>query len=392
MQQKSHRAARNLLRQDHTTSTEAPDGHYTNEGMNKMFLTYINTPQFVEMSFADLLSNRVVNPDLRQTRTIKIQDLNGINQNSKSKIQKLCEFLPPLVEPYIGQDMAQYYTSFRIPKHSGGTRQIDAPDYRLKTALTAIRLRFEWAGFLEHNNAYAYVKTRSTKDALERHTEKNHKWYLKMDLKNFFGSCSKEFIKQQLKKIALYNLIPEELLDNVLHTALLNDGLPQGTPFSPWLTNQVMIPFDYELTKFCHQHNIVYTRYADDLLFSTNSKTYLLNTVVPMVKEIFANTPLCINEEKTKISSICGKNWNLGLMINKDNQITVGTKRKERLRATITDFALNTENWTKTDAQELLGLLQYYQSIEPTYFQNLLTKYNNKYNINIRTALINKIK
>lgn len=361
--------------------------------MNNMyFLTYNCTPDFKPMSFADIMFGRTPNPNTVQTRTTQITNWEAINANAKYRVQQICEKIPALIEPYIGQNMEQYYTSFRIPKHSGGTRQIDAPDYRLKNTLTSVRLLFEWAGFLEHDSAYAYVKSRCTKDALERHTEKEHKWYLKMDMHNFFGSCNKAFIKSQLKKIALFNLIPEELLDNILHTAMLKDGLPQGTPLSPWLTNQIMLPIDFEITSFCRKHNVIYTRYADDMLFSANSKKYLLTGVEPAIKRILMHTSLQVNEEKTKVSSICGKNWNLGLMINKDNKITVGTKRKERLRAMITDFAHNTENWTTTEAQELLGLIQYYSSIEPAYFQNLLTKYGNKYRVNIRTALINKIR
>ena len=103
------------------------------------------------------------------------------------------------------------------------------------------------------------------------------------------------------------------------------------------------------------------------------------------VLEALAGTPLQLNHAKTRITSINGKNFNLGLMLNKERNITVGNKAKELMRAKLSNFAQHSA--TKGEAEELHGLLNYYLQIEPEYFQGLLTRYSRKYNMDILRSL-----
>lgn len=357
--------------------------------------------QLPQITFEQLLRGKL--PDLPiplptakiQTRTIEVTELNqeALNALAPKLVDFLQTVVPILAHYPENTQMREHYSTFYIPKHSGGMRKIDAPDDQLKTDLRNIKEAFEKLGILAHTCAYAYVPGRCAKDAIERHQKTGHKWYLKMDLHDFFGTCSKNFILHQLLQIGTFSIIGgNTLLHDILNIAMLNGGLPQGTPLSPWLTNQIMLPIDHELNKFCQQHNVTYTRYADDMLFSADSKNYLETVMIAKVHEILHGTPLQINEEKTKISSICGQNWNLGLMVNKDNNITVGYKKKERFRATLTNFCITQETWSHQETMEFLGLLQYYLSIEPEYFQNVLTKYNEKFNMDIRSTILRKLR
>jgi hypothetical protein len=243
----------------------------------------------------------------------------------------------------------------------------------------------------EHNAAYAYIQNRCTYDAVAVHQKTGNEWFLKLDLHDFFGSCNPAFIEQQLLKLPFFNLLHPVNLRNFIHFACLGDGLPQGSPLSPWITNQVMVEFDYKINKAIHQHGLTYTRYADDMLLSGKSKNAVRHAE-EIVKTILQNTPLTINGDKTRVSSIYGQNWNLGIMLNKDHNITIGYKKKERLRATIHQFCLNNANWSAQECTELLGLIQYFQTIEPDYIHGLLTKYNQKYNMDVRSEIISKIK
>ena len=292
---------------------------------------------------------------------------------------------------YRGQDMQQHYETFTIPKHSGGWRTINAPKEELKELQRDIKDYLENAGVNPHTAAYAYVKHRSAKDAVIRHQRTGHTCYLKLDFSDFFGSCNKQTIARSLTQIPFFACMSIQTLNDMLHVAMLNDGLPQGTPLSPWLTNQIMLPYDFEIAKACNSRAITYTRYADDMLFSADNKT-ALQAAIRVVREIIAGTNLKINNDKTRISTIYGKNWNLGLMTNKDNEITVGWRNKERARATLHNFILDPNAIAPQQASEILGKWQYYHQIEPEYFENLLSKYSTQAGYNIKDALIKRIK
>jgi intein-encoded DNA endonuclease-like protein len=166
--------------------------------------------------------------------------------------------------------------------------------------------------------------------------------------------------------------------------------LPQGTPLSPLLTNLIMVHYDYmlyqALKNFENQY-YAYTRYADDLLISCKYK-FDKEKIVELVKRII--TPFNLNENKIRFGSTAGRNWNLGLMLNKDNNITIGYKKKQRFKAALFSFLQDFTNgtrWSKIDTQVLVGQLAYYQKIEPEYAQHILDKYNEKFNLNFRECV-----
>jgi RNA-directed DNA polymerase len=289
------------------------------------------------------------------------------------------------------QDMRQFYTSFNIPKQSGGMRQINAPITIIKEHMSRMLETLQNFGIWPHNAAYAYVIHRCTRDAIAVHQKTNNEWFIKIDLHDFFGSCNQGFITQQLLKIPFFRCMPTDVLQNFVHFCSYGDKLPQGSPLSPFITNQIMVEYDYRLTQAAKMHHLTYTRYADDMLFSGNSKNAVKHAI-DMVETILYETPLKINTDKTRIGSIYGQNWNLGIMLNKDHNITIGHKKKERLRASIHNFIMNPQEWHYQECTELLGLIQYFRTIEPDYVDQLLTKYSQKYNIDIRSALISKIK
>jgi RNA-directed DNA polymerase len=296
------------------------------------------------------------------------------------------------VEQFATEDLTQHYESFHIPKRSGGLRRIDAPKPEMLTYLRNTKNLFEHKlHVLAHDAAFAYVRGRSTVHALQRHQNNESRWFLKLDIKDFFPSCNLSFILQQLHQIFPFNFLQQdslinEALTNLIKTGLLNGSLPQGSPLSPLLTNIIMVPVDYTIQKTFRNWNkqhFIYTRYADDLLISSR---YHFNwqEAQEQIEEIFKtlNTPFVINREKTRYGSSAGRNWNLGLMLNKDNQITIGHKRKERMRATLFTFFQDLYNgrvWDKIDVQVLLGNLSYFKQIEPQYVDKLITKYSTKF-------------
>jgi hypothetical protein len=85
---------------------------------------------------------------------------------------------------------------------------------------------------------------------------------------------------------------------------------------------------------------------------------------------------------------MAGRNWNLGLMYNKDQQITVGSKKKKMLHSLVNNYVMDyqaDEPWSITQTQELVGQLGYLKNVEPNYYDILINKYETKYNVNMRT-------
>lgn len=335
------------------------------------------------------------------TDSVTEKDLKHIEQIKKALIklnEKLDEFIDEQV--WTERNAFDFYDTFYIPKHSGGYRQINSPNNSLRAIMAHIKMFLEYVVKVQyHNSAYAYFKGRGVKDAVIKHQQNNSKWFLKLDLKDFFTNCNFKFIIKQLQKLYPFRLLYEHedcarILNKMFSLCMLADGLPQGSPLSPMLTNLIMIPIDEKLYRILNQvgtQHYTYTRYADDIIISS-TKTMNVENIINIVKNILTEeeAPFTINENKTRYGSIAGRNWNLGLMLNKDNNITIGHKKKFRLKAAINNFARDFTNgvkWSTIDVQVLLGNISYLNNIEPDYATYIIQKYNSKYNIDIMRTI-----
>jgi len=100
-------------------------------------------------------------------------------------------------------------------------------------------------------------------------------------------------------------------LQKALRLCFLNNGLPQGTPISPFLTNMMMIPIDHKLSNSLRnldKRRFVYTRYADDLLISCKID-FNKDVVQKFISDTLAgfNAPFTIKPEKTRYGSSAGR-------------------------------------------------------------------------------------
>lgn len=289
------------------------------------------------------------------------------------------------------------YRSFQIPKKSGGFRTINAPNDMLSAALYELKSILEIdAGALYHTAAFAYVKGRSTQDAVRKHQKNESNWFLKLDFSDFFGSISLDFLMKMISMIFPFSLIVEDIdgksaLRKALSLCFLNGGLPQGTPISPMLTNLCMIPIDHRIFNNLADRRFVYTRYADDLLISC-VQAFDWRKMQKEIENILGSfqAPLKIKTEKTRYGSRKGSNWNLGLMLNKENKVTVGHMKKKFFKASVCSFILDEQNhkpWPMEDVQHLVGIISYYKSVEPEYFEYVIDHNNQKFHTNFEALL-----
>lgn len=401
--------------------------------MSVIYVTSRVRNPMVQLSFMDVIFNRKVEPkgtpmrtrtdlymmDEKSDKHPSLSDdlIRGAEYCYQSWIGKLEEFNSKYESFINTEDKSAFFHTFWIPKgtkvpesqrkvkhydpHDSRFRRIDAPNDDLKDALYDLKDIFENDfNVLYHTSAYAYVKKRSVKDAVKRHQQNDSRWFLKLDFSNFFGSVTPEFVENMFSILYPYGYIFKYHEDfkiefkKALSICFLNGGLPQGTPMSPLLTNVIMIPIDSEIARGLWRKNkdFVYTRYADDILISSKY-SFHWTTIQEYITRILGvmKAPMQLNTEKTRYGSRNGRNWNLGLMLNKDGDITIGHYKKKVFKTSIYNFLLDYQNgnyWSLHDVQVFNGQMQWYLSIEKESISEIISHYDAKFGLN--TAAIIK--
>lgn len=383
------------------------------------YITVRQGPIYYQMTFEDILNgpvdvSKIFVSNNANTRThyakyltqtfLEKFNINGMISLLES-FNERCEALG-----LFAAERHSLYRKFFIPKKSGGLRPINAPNDTLMKALRDLKDIFEKDMFaLYHTSAFAYAKERSTVLALARHQQNQSKWFLKLDFHDFFGSTTPEFLYRQLASIFPFSEVAknpkgEVNLRKALSLCFLDGGLPQGTPISPMLTNLMMIPIDHVLSNILrdfeyvcsfngntHKRRFVYTRYADDMIIS--SRDYFeFKKVIELIKTTLLsfNAPFELNEKKTRYGSSSGSNWNLGLMLNRENNITVGHVKKRTFKAMCNNYICDKKNgkdWPLEDVQSFDGTRSYYKKIEPETVGYIINHYNNKYGVDLEKMI-----
>ena len=357
-----------------------------------MYLTFLINSAKRQLTWEDILKNPFLTAETAAVTRKKITKEIPLDYANKLAAQRISRITIPWATVKLPDDFdtSEHYRHFQIPKKSNPhkMRQIDAPDELLSITQTTYKTIIEdMLQVLPHKAAHAYVKNRSTITAMETHQKNQSNWYLQIDLKDFFNSITGTWLKYMLLRVFPFPYIGDENLDDLIRAALLNGTLPQGSHLSPLLTNLAMVPIDHELTEKLNNykgHHYVYTRYADDITISCKEK-FDPEEIMQIIRGIFRkwNVPFRVNNEKTRFGSKAGRNYHLGIIVNKDNQLSVGHEKNQKFRAMIFNFCTIGDEWEKHDVQKMLGLISYYKAIEPDFVNKVIRKYNEKFNIDI---------
>ena len=363
-----------------------------------VYITVMQSPIYHQMTLEEFLFQNfqaptILNTNVSNTRTYAYETVSEYftsRIDTDALIRKLVRFNEQ-TEALRAQERSTLYETFHIPKKSGGLRRIDAPKPELMNALRNLKTIFEEDFHaLYHTSAFAYVKNRCTVDAVKRHQKNNSKWFGKLDLHDFFGSTTLDYVIKMFSMVFPFSEIVkfpngEAELRKALDLAFLNGGLPQGTPLSPLITNVMMIPVDYKLANAFRdfdKQRFIYTRYADDFIISSK-----VDFDVHRVEKLVVDTlhefgaPFTINESKTRYGSSAGRNWNLGVMLNKDNEITVGHKKKRQFQSMLYNYITDKRKgilWPREDVQTMQGLHSYYRMVEPETIDAIVKHTNEK--------------
>lgn len=198
------------------------------------------------------------------------------------------------------------YKVFSVKKKNGDERQIIAPTSGIKYIqrnLAAILLEL----YGDRGGVYGFVKQKNIKLNAARHLEMNS--ILNIDLKNFFPSINFGRVLGVFKNYPFnFN---EEVSITLAQICCYHGFLPQGAPSSPIISNFVCRSLDNDLLSFANTYRVVYTRYADDITFSTKMTVFskdvcqiLENEFIPsrILTGIVESNGFSINSKKTRIA------------------------------------------------------------------------------------------
>ncbi|TBM18442.1 RNA-directed DNA polymerase [Hafnia paralvei] len=269
-----------------------------------------------------------------------------------------------------------------IPKKNGGVRTIYHPSSKMKLIQYWLINRV-LTNLPVHDAAYAFIKDRSIKHNALRHATTKNKYYVKIDLKDFFPSIKYNDFEHAFKtyrdRIDFPNNLDTEVLFLIKGACFIPDlSLPIGFPTSPIIANFVAREFDEKLTvklNSIDRLNATYTRYADDIIISTGKKgcsKQIINAVKSTLKDIKPNFK--INLKKVKICSASGGSIIVtGLKVCNDFHITLHKKTKDKVRLLLSLLAkdkLKIEDYNK-----LSGYIAYTKSIDPHFYTKLNRRY-----------------
>jgi len=234
------------------------------------------------------------------------------------------------------------YTLFEVPKRGGGKRQIKAPEAslsllqrRLATLLTGCLEELKKAKPPRRPLAHGFEKGRSIITNAQLH--KRRRYVFNLDLADFFPSINFGRVRGFFLKDKSFELKPP-VATVLAQIACFENELPQGSPCSPVISNLIGHVLDGRLARFAKTHKCTYSRYADDITFSTSRKEFPPEIAVPTagaawqvsdeLRARIKDAGFKINDKKTRMQFRGSRQVTTGLMVNEKVNI-----RQEYLRA-----------------------------------------------------------
>jgi RNA-directed DNA polymerase len=220
------------------------------------------------------------------------------------------------------RNKGKHYRRFKIKKSGGGTRDIASPRTYLKVIQWWV-LDNIFRGQKFPDNVMGFVRGRGVHSNAQFHLGADH--ILNMDLKDFFPSIKIDKVKSIFHSLGYNSIVAEQLSE----ICTLGDCLPQGAPTSPSLANLTAFDLDHSLTDLAESSGLKYTRYADDLTFSSKfkiSEDFKLAVAAKINRRGFS-----VNERKTRFRGQGGRMEVTGVVINAHAQPPRQWRNKVRM-------------------------------------------------------------
>lgn len=280
---------------------------------------------------------------------MSVKESSFINLQKVTNANELTEFLKTaysdltvdILNYWLTNDVRKkLYHPYTISKRSGGDRNILAPYLHLKE-IQRLLVKTLDETYQPRQATQGYIKQRDIKTNAQIH--KGQHWILRVDLQDFFPTIHRGRVRGLLIK-SPFNF-SENLADMISKlctypTSAVHSSLPQGAPTSPILSNLVCRTLDRDLMQLAKKYRCYYSRYADDLVFSTDRRSFPTalaymaegkSQVGASLEKIITKQNFVINIEKTILRNQQSRQMVTGLVVNQ--KVNVPREKVKELRA-----------------------------------------------------------
>ena len=267
-----------------------------------------------------------------------------------------------------------YYHTYQVPKKNGADRNISQPSKELKALQSWINRKIlqqlsvsqACKGFEKNtciaDNAFPHIGANSV---------------MNIDIEDFFPSVTVNKVWAVFRAVGYSPRISAVLAS----ICTFEGALPQGGPASPKLSNLVCLHLDARIIGFVGKKGIIYTRYADDMTFSSHSSATLLK-ILPFVKGIIKSEGYELNTAKTRIVGPGRQHRITGLIVT-ESDVGIGRKKLRCLRTKIHHLCKFSKQTTpKHNLSHIIGWLSFVNGVDQKrrhslneYIKKLKTKY-----------------
>lgn len=241
----------------------------------------------------------------------------------------------------------QKYAKFKIPKRNGGEREICAPTDRLKTlqrhlanVLYACRDAID-AESGRRSLSHGFRRKHSIITNARRH--KRRRYVLNLDLQDFFPT----FNFGRVRGFFIHNngfKLHEKVATIIAQITCFENALPQGSPCSPIIADLIAHVLDVRLAQLAKKYQLTYSRYADDITFSTSHREFPVAIAAPTsaaapqwspgpeLTDAIQTTGFVVNPDKTRMQFRMSRQLVTGLTVN--SKVNIRPEYYRRARAT----------------------------------------------------------
>ncbi|AEE54539.1 reverse transcriptase family protein [Haliscomenobacter hydrossis] len=235
----------------------------------------------------------------------------------------------------------QNYHQFSMPKKDGTLRAITAPGNKLKFLQKTLSHAFQLTYLNKIPDCvHGYVPGDIHPEVGTRHILSNAqvhfgaKYLLNLDIDDFFPNLDSLRILDALRY--WYPEMPQATQELLVGICCYNNQLPMGAPSSPVLSNMCVHQMDLALLTLCAQHQVTYSRYVDDMSFSSSSDNLL--ALEPALIEALQSFGFTINQAKRMHFGPEGPKIVTGLIMD-ETDITVNDTFLDNLNECIKEYS-----------------------------------------------------
>jgi 5S rRNA maturation endonuclease (ribonuclease M5) len=276
------------------------------------------------------------------------------------------------------------YQHFEIPKRSGGMRKISAPcaelmtlQKRLSDLLQDCIVEINKSRNIESALSHGFRRKHSIITNAKKHRKR--RYVFNLDLENFFGTINFGRVRGFFISNRHFLLKPD-VATILAQIACYDNALPQGSPCSPVISNLIAHPLDIRLANLAKKTGCTYSRYADDLTFSTNKPIFPPEIAVKINHElnqwevgkslgkVIKKADFSINASKTRMQYYISRQDVTGLVVNTKISVRSEYWRTARAMAHTLfktgEFQLDKSKQENGTIEQLNGILNFIDSID----------------------------